>query len=413
MKMHKTTLLLSAIIFQLIGNSQVINDSVILGPSYANQSYYQLESGEVKNFSNSQWDIAFDASGFGYSIRLNSSKGAILYKYPKGDFSSWKTVDTSGLYNWKALYDSDTSWSNSAFTSGEKGMNLGWGKYNIVTHQIHGDSLFVIKLTTGDYKKLFIEKLVGGTFSFKYADLDGKNEKIGAFKKSDFKNKNFGYYSLSTSNFVDQEPLNTLWDLVFTSYSSEVAPGMYYGVTGVLHNNGVEVAKAYPVASPEIYMDYASHSFTKEINTVGYNWKRFDRGSSKYILADSTCYFVKNNSGDIYRIVFTGFEGSRSGKINFSKEKVLTATSVVEFTDENQEIVVYPNPASEQISLVFTAFENSKLRILSLSGKVMADKEIQVGFQTQNINTDSYPSGIYFVNLLSGNQSTTKRLIIK
>ena len=46
----------------------------------------------------------------------------------------------------------------------------------------------------GDYKKLQVMKLAGGTYEFRYANIDGSNEVNTSVSKSSFTNKNSGYY---------------------------------------------------------------------------------------------------------------------------------------------------------------------------------------------------------------------------
>ena len=54
---------------------------------------------------------------------------------------------------------------------------------------------------------------------------------------------------------------------------------------------------------------------------IGSDWKTFDMGSFTYVVEPDLCYFVK--SGDMtYKIVFTGTDGSASGKMVFDIEKL-------------------------------------------------------------------------------------------
>ena len=194
--MKKSLLILTITLISFTYSAQVY-DSVFLQSGYTNQSYYNLNSGEVANVDNENWDLAFSLSAYGSSIRINGKTGTELYVYPNGDTSSWSSVDISGIASWTKLYDSDTSWSLGAFdASANPGnpLDLGWGVYNTVTHHILGDSLHVIKLSNGDYKKLQVMKLAGGTYEFRYANIDGSNEVNTSVSKSSFTNKNFGYY---------------------------------------------------------------------------------------------------------------------------------------------------------------------------------------------------------------------------
>ena len=89
-------------------------------------------------------------------------------------------------------------------------------------------------------------------------------------------------------------------------------------VTCVLCNEGIQVAKALQFGSPSSYTNFANHNFEYEINEIGYDWKTFDMGSFSYIIDNSRCYFIKDFDNNIFRIYFTEFEGSSTGKISFN-----------------------------------------------------------------------------------------------
>ena len=63
------------------------------------------------------------------------------------------------------------------------------------------------------------------------------NEITDTIYQEDFPNKNYAYYSIDQNQVFDLEPNINTWDFVFTKYVAEVAPGVFYPVTGVLHNS--------------------------------------------------------------------------------------------------------------------------------------------------------------------------------
>jgi len=65
---------------------------------------------------------------------------------------------------------------------------------------------------------------------------------------------------------------------------------------------------------------------------------------------------------------------------------------------------IYPNPTNESINLNFVG-EIEKVRILDLAGK-----EIFAG-NTKNIDLSEIQSGVYFLELLSGNSRAVKRFV--
>ncbi|MCX6909508.1 MAG: DUF2339 domain-containing protein, partial [Verrucomicrobia bacterium] len=110
---------------------------------------------------------------------LVAGAGVALYTYPKSDTSGWATIDTTGLSSWKPMYNDPGNWENGAFSRYAKGyFDYGWCIYNDVTHNLVGDSLFVIKLRDGNFKKLWMIKKLSSLdiYLFRYANLDGSGE---------------------------------------------------------------------------------------------------------------------------------------------------------------------------------------------------------------------------------------------
>ena len=209
--------------------AQVVEDSVMTGPANKSQIWYSFADGEVKTADLDAWHIAFENEGNTSSLRINGATGNMIYAYPNGDTSDWANIDTAGMYeNWTPLYNTDTAWHHGALNQNIRVKNefdLGWGVYDMTNHNVVGDSFFIMKLATGDFKKLLIERLAGGTYHFMYANLDGSDEQDAEMDKEDFKTKNFGYYNMIDHKMVDFEPNKGQWDIVFTKYISMVPTG--------------------------------------------------------------------------------------------------------------------------------------------------------------------------------------------
>src|SRR5690606_21185008 len=155
-------------------------------------------------------------------------------------------------------------------------------------------------------------------------NLDGSNEVNEQVNKSQFTDKNLGYYSMVNEAAVNRQPNRDKWDLVFTQYTAYIP--IPYTVTGVLHNRNVTAAKAANIPNKASYNSWQSHSFGREINAIGYDWKKHV-GSGVYAVQDSLVYFVavgKQNGDDIWKLIFTGFEAT-DGKSIFDKQRLATA----------------------------------------------------------------------------------------
>ena len=389
------------------------NHQISLSSGYTNQSFYSMQNGEVSNVLNDNWDISFSTDVFSSTIRINDGKGVQLYTYHLADTSGWTdTINYNTLLS--AMHNSDTSWDIGAFDINQtNGFDYGWGVYNLQTHNIVGDSLFVIQTVGGNKKKLWIERKVSGEYQFKYSNLDGSNPILKNIAASNYSDKKFIYYSIDQDLVLDREPKLSEWDITFTKYITPVQ-GMPYSVTGVLNNYGVEIAKADNIQSPQSYNDYSAHSFKQKINTIGYDWKYYDFASSSYLLDQNTCFFIKDNDNNIWKIIFTKFEGTNSGNIEFNTQ-LISSTNLKEI-DNISTLGVYPNPAmsNQVITLVYDIpSKNKKLQIFDLKGEEVYSNEITSnGLNTLNIPSNYLAKGIYIVSININGQKLTNRLII-
>jgi len=413
--MKKITLIFAGIISVFNLNAQV-SETVSVGAGYANNVYYSLENDEVKTIDIADWDIAFQVAGMSSTIRTNGANGIELYNYAKGDTSHWSSIDTAGISGWKKYYNSDSLWSMGAFSQAKSSdmMDLGWGKYSMLTHYVTADSLFVLKLANGAYKKLWIDRLASGVYYFKHADLDGSNEMLDTLKKEDYPDRNFGYYSLQNGTKTNREPDNKSWDLVFGKYAKELVPGYVMGVTGVLANSGVSINKVSKVASANA--DTLNTSFSSNIAEIGYNWKKYSYANSNYAAEDSLTYFVKSIVGDVWKVVFTGFEGSSTGNFMFTKEKMIALS--LEEGLAFSKLEIYPNPATDFVNIVFNQKEGGalQLNLYSLSGKLIQTKslnETQAGINQQNLNVSNLPTGMYVLSINSLHGKVQQTIIVK
>lgn len=416
----KKQLLAGAItIMALSANAQVINDTVYVGAGYANNVWYSMSADNQGSAPKNNWDIAFDASGFGSTVLINSVAGVMLWNYPNADASGWASVDTTGLHTWPARYNSDTAWELGAmgrYADPSNDLDLDWGLYNMTTHVITGDSLYIIKLTDGSYKKLMIESLSGGVYTFKYANLDGSGAQNPTLAKSAYTGKNFGYYSLATNTAVDREPATANWDLFFGQYTTFIPSA--YGVTGILQNKGVRVAKCTEVHDKATFVAYSTATFKTAINTIGYNWKSFN--GTTYDIKDSVVFFVEPANGEIWKMILTGFGGSANGGMMFSKEKLFTPppAGVEGVNPQFVSLALYPNPASSgNVNIIYglpTAVATATVTITDITGRVVhvAALETTADLHQYQLNTASMQKGLYLVSINAGSYIAQQKLLI-
>ncbi len=398
-----------------------VYDSAIMEPGYAKQIWYSMQNGQVSNAPNNNWDLAFTTYFMGASAYINSAQGVALFAIPNTDISGFASViDTTGYANWQTLNNSDTTWNQGAFNQNMGSFpNYGWGNYNNVTHEIVGDSLFLVRTGVNpnyEFKKLWlIKKDASGNWMIRSANLDNTNDVTDTILYSSYTGKNFSYYSLTSQADFNREPLSTDWDITFLRYTADVliagcipATG-YFPVTGVLQNKKVVVAQADGADFSTV--DFANYQsqLDSNISTIGFDWK------CSGVLTANVVYFIKSNSGDVWKIQFTEpAPTGATGKIFFEKDLVVTGISPMNETINS--ISIYPNPTDGNSSLVIDAKKsgNASFSIYNAVGALVniQSASLKQGMNIIPLKNESLADGIYFIKESGTKNSEVLKLII-
>lgn len=403
-------------------NSISQSDSITMGTSYTNQVFYSLKNGTVKTIDNNNWDLAFSAQfrgAAGSSILINEAN-VTLWAAPH-DTSAWATFDTVGISSWERRLNSDTTWTNGAFNryrGGVSALDMGWGVLQPSNNfWTFGDSIYVAKLSNGAYKKIWIISLKSGAWKFKYANINGTNEKIINFTKSSYPNRNFIYHSMLNDTTINREPVDSTWEITFAKHIDFVnPPGMYVNVTSVFNNvnvwsakaNGHSLAGAMALTSPQT-------NYNQNVTNIGREWKKF-KSATGWKVKDSLAYFIYDyDSTDFYRIVFTKFGGSSTGKAFFNIQKIGTA-SVIE-NGFKTTISLYPNPATNYVTLLidYPNKEKVTISICNITGQLVEQKEMELlaGINQKSMNLSNLNPGIYTVLVHNTKFNYSKKLVIR
>lgn len=419
--MKKVKLLVVFVITLITGSIYAqgqIFDVVSIGSGYTNQTFYSMPNGEISSVTNTDWDLAFQISGFEASILINGKNNVRLFKSGL-DVNSWSAVtanDTIGMLNSSnELFNQDTSWWAGAFNITNDPSNqfdLGWGVYDFATHVVVGDSLYFLQMPNGDIKKVWIQALQNGIYNFAYADVDGSNEVNASLDKLDFPGKNFGYYSITNNTTIDREPNKYTWDLAFMQYMATTP--FIYKVTGVLANDSVTTFKAYPVDVNTVTP--WGVSFSNYINTIGYDWKSYDFNLNAWSIEDSTVFYVNGRDGGLWKLVFTGFSGAATGDFEFYKEQI-SATGVAENGGQQVVLGLYPNPSASYSNLLLYIDQpnaSNKAAIYDVSGKLVEEINLsnESGLQQITLDISGFKPGMYCINVQVDGQVTTQKLMV-
>lgn len=395
-------------------HGQEITINTSMGQGYSNQLFYKLSTQSEISFAADLWDIAFlRTSAYDFSLRVNDGIGIQVFQASNNP-SDWSAIDITDESSWTQLYNSDTQWDNGAFDQGTA--TYGWGEYNPVSHHVEGTIIFILKYSDGTYKKFINEDFYSG-YTFKYSTWTGSEwteDLTVTIPNSNNPNNIYNYYSLQNNAEVVAEPTPSNWDLKFTKYNTEVSPNNMYLVTGVLHNDLVEVAEndesgGMP-ANPTL-------SYSTDINTIGYDWKSFT--GSGFTVDSDKAFYIKYQDNTVYRLYFTAFSGSSSGDLSFNFEDV-TSSLGIEDVAEGISFGIYPNPSlDKRINLVYDvnklSSDKNKVSIYSTTGQQVFKTILNNnnGFYNKNLDLSSLANGIYILEFSSGEYSIRKKIILR
>lgn len=386
--------LLSALSALLMGaaTAQPVIDTVTLGAGYANQSFYRLSDGNNTSVDKSSYELAFDVSGaFSTSIHLNSSSTAGLWLYPNGDVTAWNNFDTTGYSTWTAKTDDPQYWGAGAFdiTDGSDPFDVGWGLYDVTTHIITGDSLYLIRTANGDFKKLQIIDFSAGAYHFRYADVDGSNEVSGAIAKADYAGKQYAYYSIANEQALDLEPVGG-WDLLFGQYIAFLPTP--YLVSGIFSSPTSNTSQADGVVQTT-YEDFSAGNFVEDRDVIGYDWKSF--GGQGFEVDDQVVFFIETVDGSVWKLYPIEFSGSSLGQFVFSKEQLSTAALFEAPANTN---VWYPNPTSGVLHLKTAGAKDLEILVYDLGGRLVMSTHTQEAL-TEGLSLAHLKEGVYWVQV--------------
>jgi len=90
----------------------------------------------------------------------------------------------------------------------------------------------------------------------------------------------------------------------------------------------------------------------------------------------------------------------------------LGAVGIDELSMDNNELSIYPNPASDNVTISLNAaMQNAQVEIYNVFGQKVYSAVLVTKQET--INTNQFSSGIYFVKVSNREKTFTKKLIIE
>jgi hypothetical protein len=424
---YKMKILLQLALFLSISNCLYgqTTHTFSAGASYSNSQYYNLTTDATTDVSHSTWDIAFSViGGTDAGIFINeaadfSGTAPKVYHIPNKIFSD--NILVSDLGN--ELKNTEIAWTEGAFNTLKIALNwadYGWGVYNLTNHKVEGTDLYAVELGNGSYKKLFIDELAAGIYSFRYADFDGTNLEQKTIDKSTYSNQTLAYFSFATNSTVTVEP-STEWDWVFTRYETilnNAGTPLPYTVTGILTNDKVEIAVADGINPATVNAANYTTAATS-LTMIGHDWKTYDF-TTGWGVAANRVYFVKARDNSLYKIQFVDFQGSSTGQGTFVKTYIGQWTSIKNLQKNSllEQFQVFPNPAFDYVNITFSlkqAQEKMQVQLRDVLGRLLFETTINgvSGLNALELNVSNFETGYYTLSLQSDKVLKSKSIILR
>jgi uncharacterized repeat protein (TIGR01451 family) len=179
-----------------------------------------------------------------------------------------------------------------------------------------------------------------------------------------------------------------------------------------------------------LHPGYADHLYTTSVSENGVITFKFANinlpWKSQYgdvMSSGMVTYTIKRK-----RSVSQGTQFKNKAAIYFDyNAPVITNTTINTLNDmlasveekvalENGDVVLYPNPAADKLSIAISSKESTKglVNVLDITGKVLSSQTIalETGKNVINQNTSDLPSGIYFVQVKCNELFITKKLVV-
>ena len=138
-----------------------------------------------------------------------------------------------------------------------------------------------------------------------------------------------------------------------------------------------------------------------------------DEGVTQFKVGDNVDYELSNvvlTVGDYYNITGVVDIDWDIYRINPRDAEDVTLTTGINDT-QLQEFSVYPNPAKTQVSVALYS-DAQKVVITDITGKTVLTENVD-GVRVMTFNIEDLNRGIYMVNVISSNVTSTKKLVIQ
>jgi hypothetical protein len=399
-----------------------INDSVNCTGSIKKDVWYSLRNGTVATDTFNNWIMALSQMPQTGGVWVNHNAGVRLFNTHK-PISQLASITYADTLASDLQYNTDYTWERGAMNVNRNPtdtFDYGWGTYDQVSHNVYGDSVYIIN-QGNSYYAIAIDSLVGSTWTYHTRvlamGLPFGPQPFNFAQGTTYANKNFQYISASMSGLsaLNREPENSTWDIMFGKYISMISlggPPVPYPVAGALTNYKTQVARVQGVAIDDAYTNAQTYARNTRINNIGSDWKVWN--GTAYIYPDSLTYIVQAKDNMLWQLKFTEYN-SATGDMKFMKREVGFPTAVSDVKSGLNSMLISPNPTNGNAVVVLDAKRSSKatMRVLSQTGAIIAQRSVDVeqGMNAYSLDFTNLAQGIYFVSVSGADINVSSRVV--
>jgi Secretion system C-terminal sorting domain len=168
---------------------------------------------------------------------------------------------------------------------------------------------------------------------------------------------------------------------------------------------------------PISFLSFTGH---KNNNTVVLDWQTASEFDNKHFQIetskDGTNFYPigiinsKGNSTTTQSYTFTdplplkGPDYYRLKQVDMNGQYTYSNTVLINFTDKGRAVVVYPNPARDQLTVDLNRpSQDVKIRFLTTDGKVIRTENIGTVQRSKDLDISTLSSGAYILEIITGN----------
>lgn len=378
-----------------------------LNSSYVATALYQFPT-EVANIA------AFKAANTQTNSTIYKISGDVTFVFRAGRYVHIQ--DNSGAL---LIYDNSTPVITSAYVEGDVisgGIYGTYSLYNGLVEMVPTRNPAVSTTNTGLITPV---EVTVTDLTANYPDYESKLVKINnvIFEEGIFSTSS-STSILFSQNGNDMDCRNTFKTLDMTipdGYNADVVgfPSMYNGSVQIAPRSNDDIMEIplvqlpTPTFSPEegTYQIETSMNIAINCDTAG---------SSIYYTLDGN---APDSSSTLYTDSITLSIGTTIVKAIAYKTGMLPseiATATYNLTtgineNNNLTIILYPNPTSSIVNIELPSLNNAQIELLSMDGQLISSSIVTENVITLNLS--QYSDGIYFIRILTGDGSITRKIV--